>query len=182
MYTSQEVTFLTTSRGSRASWGWSSLHAGRDIIKRERIWRLGNDSSILVHKDTWIHMKRVYTTEEIPGWDTNQAVRVDTLIGREKQWDAVRVRDCVTTSNAECILIMHMSVKEEPHKVVCPYTKDGITTIWLVYHRLREVSEGQTQITEVDVLGTQTYEEKSKKEAEDLLESEATNFHSFKIR
>lgn len=49
--------FLSSTKGGRASWGWSSLLTGRDILKRERIWRIGNGASINNFKDPWIYTK-----------------------------------------------------------------------------------------------------------------------------
>lgn len=54
--------FLSATKGSRVSWGWSSLLAGRDIIRREGMWRIGDGSSILIHKDPWIHTETGYGT------------------------------------------------------------------------------------------------------------------------
>lgn len=50
--------FLSVVKGGKASWGWSSLLMGRDILRTEGIWNVGNISSIQVYEDQWISTKR----------------------------------------------------------------------------------------------------------------------------
>lgn len=46
--------FLEASKGSRASWGWSSLLAGRNTIDTNARWQINNGRKVDVWKDRWI--------------------------------------------------------------------------------------------------------------------------------
>ncbi|KAF7810509.1 reverse transcriptase [Senna tora] len=46
--------FLFANKGSRASWGWSSILAGREILKLGVGWRLGNGEKIKVWNNKWL--------------------------------------------------------------------------------------------------------------------------------
>lgn len=47
--------FLTATKGCHTSWWWSSLLMGRDVIKRDKLWQIGDRASIKVFRDPWIH-------------------------------------------------------------------------------------------------------------------------------
>ncbi|KAF7831611.1 reverse transcriptase [Senna tora] len=46
--------FLIAKKGSRASWGWSSLLVGRDTLMLGLGWKLGNGESIKISSDKWL--------------------------------------------------------------------------------------------------------------------------------
>lgn len=40
--------------GGRASWGWSSLLARREVLKSEGVWTIGDDRSVRSFRDKWV--------------------------------------------------------------------------------------------------------------------------------
>ncbi|XP_028098673.1 uncharacterized protein LOC114298319 [Camellia sinensis] len=46
--------FLSAGRGRRASWAWSSILQGRDLLRKGLRWQVGNDQSINFWEDRWI--------------------------------------------------------------------------------------------------------------------------------
>lgn len=120
--------FFTATKGARASWGWSSILVGREILKSQGIWRIGNGSSIQVFNDLWICTKPRFGTTNIHGDVENSAACVNSLIDPNKQWDKDRVWLVMTCSNAKYILRIPIPIREEPDKLVCPYTKDGLAS------------------------------------------------------
>lgn len=40
-------------KGSRASWGWSSILVGRDLLAKKLMWRVGDGRSISIWDDKW---------------------------------------------------------------------------------------------------------------------------------
>lgn len=52
--------FLYANKGSRASWGWSSLLSRRDVIKEEGVWPLGNGWSIRAFRDRCVMSTPAY--------------------------------------------------------------------------------------------------------------------------
>lgn len=49
--------FMQANKGSRASWGWSSLLVGRDVIRDNRVWCVGDGRSIRTFLDRWVTMR-----------------------------------------------------------------------------------------------------------------------------
>ncbi|KAM1391690.1 hypothetical protein ACFX2I_019382 [Malus domestica] len=48
------VEAISTSKGSRASWVWSSLLKGQAIINQGARWQIGNGAFVNIWKDKWI--------------------------------------------------------------------------------------------------------------------------------
>lgn len=80
--------FLSTTKGGRASWGWSGVLVGLDIIRTEGTWCVGNSLNIQVHVDQWISTKKGFQTEIIPSRDDSKPILVNSLIRPNKQWNA----------------------------------------------------------------------------------------------
>lgn len=72
-----------------------------------------------------------------------------SLIDQGKRWDESCVRQCITTRDPNCILRIPIPMIEEHDKMIWTYTKDEVASVRSVYHRLREVAEGQTRTTQV---------------------------------
>lgn len=51
-------TFVQASLGSSASWGWAILLEGRDAIKDDGIWTLGDGQTIRPFQDPWVSFKQ----------------------------------------------------------------------------------------------------------------------------
>lgn len=49
--------FLHATRGSRASWGWSNLLTGRDTIRDDGVWSIGNGRSVQSFTDQWVPLQ-----------------------------------------------------------------------------------------------------------------------------
>ncbi|KAF7811324.1 reverse transcriptase [Senna tora] len=53
---SLQYSFATTftCKGSRASWGWSSLFEGKEALKKDLCWKIGNGLNVKIWDDNWI--------------------------------------------------------------------------------------------------------------------------------
>lgn len=49
-------TFWQAGKGSRPSWGWQSLLAGREVISPQVMWAVGNGQKISIRTDKWLKM------------------------------------------------------------------------------------------------------------------------------
>lgn len=45
---------MEARKGARASWGWSSLLIGRDLLAKNLMWRVGDGCRIRIWEDKWI--------------------------------------------------------------------------------------------------------------------------------
>lgn len=79
--------FLSTRRGARSSWGWSSLLQGRDVLAQEGLWLVGDGTQINVHKDPWIYTRVGMRLENTAELDPMHVLKVDELITKERNWN-----------------------------------------------------------------------------------------------
>lgn len=52
--------FMQANKGSRASCGWSSILTGRDVIKEDTVWTIGNGQAFCTFHDRWITISSDY--------------------------------------------------------------------------------------------------------------------------
>ena len=46
--------FIDAKKGYKASWCWSSILSGRDFLKKNLLWDLGDGTSINIWSDPWV--------------------------------------------------------------------------------------------------------------------------------
>lgn len=70
--------FLHAGKGSKTSWGCSSLLAGQDILQNEGMWLLGDGRTITIRAFTepWIPSRRGQRIGTHPITETQTATRV----------------------------------------------------------------------------------------------------------
>ncbi|XP_024155755.1 uncharacterized mitochondrial protein AtMg00310-like [Rosa chinensis] len=94
---------LNAGKGSRASWAWSSLLDGKNIIVDEARWQVGNGELINIWVDKWIscsthgfllpllpvNSSRPHMVKELIDWDTRswKLDRISDLISEEDLLD-----------------------------------------------------------------------------------------------
>lgn len=142
--------FLTTTRGSWASWGWSSLLPGRDTIRIGGVWMIENGLSVQIRKDQWINTKGGLQTNAMSGREVNEEARMSDLIGLNNQWREECVWHHVFASDLDYILRIPIPMHDEVDKLVWRHAKEGNATVQSVYHRLRETSEGGETTTQAN--------------------------------
>lgn len=134
--------FLDALRGGRASWGWSSLLIGRDVLKRQGLWTIGNGENIRVFSDPWVTLKLGYRAEARSDMKNPTESRVSMLMRDDGTWDEVKVRQTVIEEDAELILAMPIPIVATQDKHIWPHSKEGKTQARSVYHRMREPNKG----------------------------------------
>lgn len=96
----EHVEFMEVTNGARASWGWSSLVAGRDVLCDERFWIVGDIAKIKLAKDAWIYK----------GSNTRiQHQLITPVVAKTNQWDEY-IRKIVPDETAMDILKVPLSI------------------------------------------------------------------------
>lgn len=106
--------------------------AGKRILEKGVMWRVGNGEDIFITGDKWIPQASshpVQTTVYIP-----ETLKVSAPIDeRSKQWNEELVRACFLPCDAECILRIPLSHSRDMDCVSWPYTKSGVYTVKSAY-------------------------------------------------
>lgn len=132
--------FMEAKKGGRASWAWSSLMVGRDILKREGIWMVGSGDRIRVFSDPWLMTKPGFRVEGQYQGEPRREPRVSSMIGSNGRWETTLVRQLVSDEDATLILRMPLPHTSSVDTFLWPHTKTGEPVARSIYHRLRETT------------------------------------------
>lgn len=137
--------FLEAKKGGRASWGWSSIIQGRDVLKRDGLWRVGTGENIRIYSDPWIAQKSGYRSSAriepaTSSRDVPAEPRVAEFITDEGTWNIQRVRKMIDEDDAELILSMPVYHNRTEDKFIWPHSRSGEPSARSVYHRLRDTN------------------------------------------
>lgn len=132
--------FLHANKGSRASWGWSSLLSRMDVIKEDGVWSMGNGRSIQAFRDRWVLSALANRIEPcIVNNNQQEEVRVEAWIDHDQsRWNEQRVRAAISPRNADEVLQIPLPTRPREDKLRWPFMKDDMVSIKSTYHRLRE--------------------------------------------
>lgn len=120
--------FFEAQKGGRASWGWSSLIVGRDVLKQDGLWTLGTGRRIRIYTDPWLPQKSGFRAERIQPGTHELSVEsepgtepyVSDLIGPKGKWDEPKVHNLVSCRDAEMILTLLIPYDHMEYKYVWP--------------------------------------------------------------
>ncbi|KAK4255495.1 hypothetical protein QN277_008493 [Acacia crassicarpa] len=126
--------FLDAEIGYKASWCWTSILHGRDVLRKDLRWDLGNGSAIRIWGDPWvpgdIFPKRP-SSSDIP---IIAEGRVCDLIV-DGQWNLSPISPYVSTEVKEAIYKIPIPSNGLEDKLVWTSARDGVYSIKLGYHR-----------------------------------------------
>ncbi|XP_062024599.1 putative ribonuclease H protein At1g65750 isoform X3 [Rosa rugosa] len=129
--------FLSASKGSRASWAWSSILEGRNLLSDHALWQVLNGESISTWKDKWIpgilggrlSASHLYASE----FDPFQRV-ADLVDWSSTSWNLDPIAQHLTAAEVVAIESIPLSSTWEPDKLVWPYEKCGSYSVRSGYH------------------------------------------------
>lgn len=135
--------FLQAVKGSRASWAWSSLLAGRDLVLEACVWSLRDGKTIRVFSDPWAHRRYDSRMGLHPVTEDQAQTRMEEWIDPQtRTWNVGAVREAVSAKEAETILSILILFQHKKDDMRWPYKKGGKVTTRSNYHYLR-ATKGQ---------------------------------------
>jgi hypothetical protein len=107
---------------------WRAIEHGLDLLKKGIIWRMRSGSKIQIWRDPWIprppspklSLKRTRTWLR---W-VSQFMKVD-----RREWDEGLIRTCLYPHDAEEVLKIHLSNRNEDDFIVWHYEKSGMFSV-----------------------------------------------------
>ena len=136
--------FLDAKKGARASWCWSSLMEGRDIIKDYGIWQVGNGKTIDIWNDRWIPgEERVVLKPECVG-GPNFLGKVEEWIDKDKEeWDWEAVGGWISEENKQLIKSIPINVQGGEDRFVWTKERRGIYSVKAGYFTMKTEQESK---------------------------------------
>lgn len=77
---------------------------GRNVLKDEGLWTLGLEETVRLYTDPWLAQKPGHRVDTEPHTEQRCDARVSELIDNNGNWIEHRVREMVSSRDAELIL------------------------------------------------------------------------------
>jgi hypothetical protein len=140
----QNKQFLDADLGSSPSRIWRSILEGRDCLNKGLIRRIGNGESTDLWNMNWLPMSgypRPIKTEQ-----ANHLRWVSKIINQsEARWDTEKIQQLFTPADAEAILSIPLSTRNQSDFWAWHHEKKGIFTVRSAYRMLVSMREQTNQ-------------------------------------
>lgn len=82
-----------------SSYLWKSLLAGRNLVDKGYIWRIGDRQRALVWKSKWVPKGHTHMVESVPltGHDNQQVC--DFINGEQRVWDDIKLQQMLNSGD-----------------------------------------------------------------------------------
>lgn len=120
--------FLFATKGSRASWGWSSILDGRRLLAKGLCWRVGSGRDVRIWDDAWIPSLPGFNLKHKPPDYDFPAVLVEDLIV-DGRWSLDCIGPWITLEEKEAILRIPIPRYQRSDRLIWAYSKDGVYSV-----------------------------------------------------
>ncbi|XP_050145591.1 uncharacterized protein LOC126621231 [Malus sylvestris] len=126
---------LDAKRGGRASWAWSSLLVGRDIILEGAHWQIMNGTEVRVWVDRWLPSIPSGRPSPLGTVQVSRNLRVNSLICNESgDWEVDFLKPFVVEEEIKAILEIPLGDPTLKDRLVWPFEKKGAYSVKSGYH------------------------------------------------
>ena len=123
------------------SYAWKSILRGRDIIKRQEIWRIGSGEKINIWQQCWLPRKHPPRQPMCP-LESFENYTVDSLIDlNTRTWNEELIDGLFVEEDAELIKKIPLSRAATKDTLYWPYSTSGHYTCKSSYMFLKQESE-----------------------------------------
>ena len=130
-----KVSFLDANLGGRASWAWSSLLAGRDLLLKGAHWQIMSGKGVRVWVDRWLPETPVGRPVPLGTAQVSRNLSVNSLICPDSgDWDIDFLKPFLTTEAFNAILETHIGDNALLDRLVWPFDKRGVYSVKSGYH------------------------------------------------
>ncbi|CAN6554430.1 unnamed protein product [Malus baccata var. baccata] len=127
--------FIDAKRGGRASWAWSSLLVGRDIILEGAHWQIMNGREVRVWVDRWIPSIPLGKPSPLGTVQVFRNLRVNSLIcNGSGDWEVDFLKPFVVDDEIKAILEIPLGDPTLKDRLVWPFEKKGAYSVKSGYH------------------------------------------------
>ncbi|CAL1383383.1 unnamed protein product [Linum trigynum] len=136
-----QTSILQAKRGSRPSWGWTSVLHGRDLLQQGLVWQIGDGKDARVLEDRWIPGVRREEVCILPSAPVLTEARVESfLVPGSGKWCVECLQQCFPESVMQRICSIPLPVRQIPDRCVWAWESDGEYTVKSGYHLALQIS------------------------------------------
>ncbi|XP_020424514.1 uncharacterized protein LOC18771072 [Prunus persica] len=126
---------LDAPKSARASWAWSSLLAGRDLILRGARWQILDGSRVHLWTDKWLPCVANPILRPTDGSTRDDTLMVSTIINPiSMQWNLSSICDAISDRDLEIFLTLPLGDGSESDRVIWPLNRNGDYSVKSGYH------------------------------------------------
>jgi ribonuclease HI/exonuclease III len=126
--------FLDAKVGSRPSYAWRSILAGRELLQEGLFWRVGNGRNVRIWRDKWLPRASTYRIQS-PRCGFEENTTVEALIDRNTgSWDKILVGELFLEPEATIICNIPLSRYGHNDKLIWRATTSGVFSVRSAYH------------------------------------------------
>lgn len=127
--------FLLAPKSARASWAWSSLLAGRDLILRGARWQILDGSRVHLWTDKWLPCVANPILRPTDGSTRDDTLMVSTISNPiSMQWNLSSICDAISDRDLEIFLTLPLGDGSESDRVIWPLNRNGDYSVKSGYH------------------------------------------------
>ncbi|XP_062005568.1 uncharacterized protein LOC133722711 [Rosa rugosa] len=140
-----QSSFLKAKNGSRPSWIWNSLIAGRETIIENACWQVGNGESIDVWKDCWVPNRNGGRIKPTDTSNRFTPLLVSEIIDEDRNWNISHLEPFLDPSDIRCIKAIPIGEANEKDKLIWPHTKCGSYSVKSGYYNSLPTSKSSSK-------------------------------------
>ena len=142
--------FIDAKMGKQASYGWRSIMATQNLIKKGVRWQVGDGEKINIWRDKWIPSPYTYMVIS-PKCDLPCGPRVSALINSAtKEWKVDLIKQCFIPQDVEAILSIPLSAHGARDRLIWTVSRNGKFSVRSAYRLAQSTQEGGGQATSSD--------------------------------
>ncbi|KAM2060118.1 hypothetical protein ACFX1T_045347 [Malus domestica] len=127
--------FFDAKRGGRASWAWSSLLVGREIIRGGAHWQIMNGKDVRVWVDKWLPSIPSGHPSPLGSVPVSLNLRVNSLLSTDYgSWEIDFLKPFLVEEEIKAIYETHSGDPSSNDRLVWPFVKNGIYSVKSGYH------------------------------------------------
>ncbi|XP_004295786.1 PREDICTED: uncharacterized protein LOC101312040 [Fragaria vesca subsp. vesca] len=130
--------FLKAKKGSRPSWVWNSLLAGRETISEHALWQINSEKNVDVWTDRWVPNSNWGLIKPIITSNRFTALAVADVINEDRNWNISHIEPFLEENDITTIKAIPIGNAADDDALVWPYTKSGNYSVKSGYHKLFE--------------------------------------------
>ena len=118
--------FLDANKGGRASWAWSSLLTGRDLLLNGSHWQIIGGQDVRVWVDRWLPSLPLGHPTSFGEVEVTRNLRVSTLIcPQSRDWDITFLHPRLSVADQEAIRETPIRDNSRMDRLIWAATKNG---------------------------------------------------------
>lgn len=127
--------FFQAKTGSRSSWAWSSILAGRSSIMSGVRWQVNSGNKIQVWEDSWLLNGSDGLLHPFPTSNRFTPLLVQDLIDQDtKSWKIDHIEPFIPPEEAAAIKEIHIGDPSIDDRMIWPLERSGMFTVKSGYH------------------------------------------------